>query len=401
MLTCPPLSEEASPSRRAAFRRRICAKARRLQQDPLFRYDPVVDQAALQRDGVIVLPGIFTESATERLIVACKNVQNYNDEWVNKDWLEPSLQSAWAAAGLRPPSSLASPELRAALTGGTQLGSRDSTNLPGIFDGSDFIGLQDDKRVPFLQGFCPEAFACGYDAMLLNAYTHPQMLALQRQMLGPELRFDHCLVFNRKAGFKGGSWHTHAYSEDGLGPTTRNPTVGEARTLIYPEGFAAKDDGGLSIVRGGHLLRDHTMRADGDEAMDSWLKGKNNPLTGEPLVRERLALPSGSLVAALTHAPHMVAKRIHGVRYGALFAYANPDSEKRLPRGQIRANQSELTEQQRKENIARPNYLRRSAAIPTTHADFVPKEWTQLAKAGHVPGIDPTGRHERLFTESA
>ena len=29
---------------------------------------------------------------------------------------------------------------------------------PGLFDGSDFKGLQEDRRAPFLQGFCPEAF---------------------------------------------------------------------------------------------------------------------------------------------------------------------------------------------------------------------------------------------------
>ena len=57
-------------------------------------------------------------------------------------------------------------------------------------------------------------------------------------------------------------------------------------------------------MRGGHLYRDHTLREEDDEAMDAgWLAGKRHPITNEPLVRERLALPPGSLVAALTHAP--------------------------------------------------------------------------------------------------
>ena len=46
-------------------------------------------------------------------------------------------------------------------------------------------------------------------------------------------------------GFAGGGWHSHAYSEDGLGPTTRNPTLGEVRNLLYPDGFKQHDDGGL------------------------------------------------------------------------------------------------------------------------------------------------------------
>ena len=176
---------------RAAWRAKLCDEARLLQQDPLFQYDPVIDQEQFRRDGVVVLPGVYTETATERLTRACQSIQRLNDLWVNKDWLDPLTVAGWAAAGLRPPSALASPELRQRLTGGTQLGARDSSSSPGLFDGSDFKGLQEDKRAPYLQGFCPEAFACGYDAMLLNAYTHPQMLALQRQMLGADLRFDH------------------------------------------------------------------------------------------------------------------------------------------------------------------------------------------------------------------
>ena len=58
-----------------------------------------------------------------------------------------------------------------------------------------------------------------------------------------------------KQGFPGGGWHSHAYTEDGLGPTTRNPPLGEVRNLLYPDGFEQDDDGGLSVVRGGHLHR--------------------------------------------------------------------------------------------------------------------------------------------------
>ena len=176
---------------RAAWRARICEEARQLQQEPLFQYDPVIDQEQFRRDGVLVLPGVYTPAATQRLTLACQRIQRLNDQWVNKDWLDPVTVAGWKAAGLRPPTRLAPSELRGSMTGGTQLGARDSSSSPGLFDGSDFKGLQEHKRAPYLQGYCPEAFACGYDAMLLNAYTHPQMLALQRQMLGADLRFDH------------------------------------------------------------------------------------------------------------------------------------------------------------------------------------------------------------------
>jgi hypothetical protein len=389
---------------RVEWRLRICHEARVLQQDPLFRYEPVLDQEAFRRDGVWVLPGIYTEAATARLLEACKRIQRCNDEWVNHDWLAPPMRAAWTAAGLRPPSALAPSKMRESLTGGTQKGARDSSTKPGLFDGSDFIGLQEDRRAPHMQGFCPEAFACGYDPMLLNAFTHPQMLALQRQMLGSELRFDHCLVFNRKAGFPGGMWHSHAYTQDGQGQTTRNPPLGEVRNLLYPEGFEQYDDGGLSVVRGGHLYRDHTLREKNDDEMDAgWLAGRLHPITAHPLVRERLALPPGSLVAALTHAPHYVDRRRSGVRYGALMVYANPDPQRRLPRDLVRRYHSELSEAEKQKVRSREPYgddvqlLRRSAVTPTTHVDSVPVEWVELAAAGEVPGV--CGQHANLFTE--
>ena len=202
------------------------------------------------------------------------------------------------------------------------------------------------------------------------------------------------LVFNRKAGFIGGGWHTHAYSEDGLGRTIKIPRLGEVRNLIYPQGFRMVDDGGLGVVRGGHLYRDHTLRARDDEEMDTkWLAGKSHPITGKPLVREHLELPPGSLVAALTHVPHVVGPRKEGVRHAALMVYANPDHSCTLPQERIRGDpqSTQLSEKERLEL----NFLRRSAFTPTTHADGVPIEWRRLAAAGRVPGVD--GVHANLF----
>ena len=149
-------------------------------------------------------------------------------------------------------------------------------------------------------------------------------------------------------------------------------------------------------MRGGHLYRDHTLREEDDEAMDAgWLAGKRHPITNKPLVRERLALPPGSLVAALTHAPHYVDRRRSGVRYGALLVYANPDPQRRLPRNLVRRLQSELSEEEKAQ--ATEPYVRRSAVTPTTHADSVPVEWVRLAAEGKVPGV--SGQHADLFTE--
>ena len=62
----------------------------------------------------------------------------------------------------------------------------DSQDSDGLFPGSSFVGLRDDKRAPFLHGFCPESFVAGYSAFMLCVLTHPQMVNLQRQMLGSD-----------------------------------------------------------------------------------------------------------------------------------------------------------------------------------------------------------------------
>ena len=92
-------------------------------------------------------------------------------------------------------------------------------------------------------------------------------------------------------------------------------------------------------MRAGHLYRDRTLWARDDEEMDAtWLAAKSDLLTGKPLVREQLELPPGPLVAALTHAPHVVGPRKEGVRHAALMVYAKPDHARTLPRKQIRGD---------------------------------------------------------------
>jgi hypothetical protein len=55
--------------------------------------------------------------------------------------------------------------------------------------------------------------------------------------------------------------------------------------LVYPEGFAAEDDGGLKFIPGSHLWRDPGgLRAQTDEDLESgWLQGKLHPVTQQPL----------------------------------------------------------------------------------------------------------------------
>jgi hypothetical protein len=104
-------------------------------------------------------------------------------------------------------------------------------------------------------GIWPENFPCGYEPHIMDMLVHPQMLELHRRMLGDDIRFDHNVALNRRGGYPGGGWHSHPYVEDEMGPTDRPPSLGLVRTLAYPEGFGAREDGGVKLVPGSHLHR--------------------------------------------------------------------------------------------------------------------------------------------------
>src|SRR3954453_20909562 len=43
-------------------------------------------------------------------------------------------------------------------------------------------------------------YSAEHDAFLASLIGHPQLVGLARQVLGPEVRFDHCVSLNRPAG---------------------------------------------------------------------------------------------------------------------------------------------------------------------------------------------------------
>ena len=102
-------------------------------------------------------------------------------------------------------------------------------------------------------------FAAEYDSYLESLIPHPQMLKLARQVLGEDIRYDHCVSLNRPGGNNGAGWHSHAYAED-------DPSYGFVRIFLYVNGFKA-DDGGLKAVPGSHLYRDPKIQAATDGAL--------------------------------------------------------------------------------------------------------------------------------------
>ena len=69
------------------------------------------------------------------------------------------------------------------------------------------------SRMP-KEGHEPNRFSAEYDSYLESLIAHPQMLKLARQVLGEDIRYDHCVSLNRPGGNRGIGWHSHGYSDD-------------------------------------------------------------------------------------------------------------------------------------------------------------------------------------------
>ena len=214
------------------------------------------DRERFDEDGVWVWESVLTPEARVALREACKRVQRLNDEWISYDWDSldwEALRAASEPAG--PPGPTASWSLVDDMRppGWSQediaQGLGCTHALPRRETAFQTLGYRrpqwDHPRVPVLQGYPPEMFAAGYDATIMRCMTHEQMIELHQRMLGDVVRFDHNTLLNRKQGFPGQAWHSHQYSEDNEGVTTKAPALGQVRTLVYPDGFKAQGDGGL------------------------------------------------------------------------------------------------------------------------------------------------------------
>ena len=84
--------------------------------------------------------------------------------------------------------------------------------------------------------------------------------------------------------------------------------------LIYPAGIQAGASS-LSVLPGGHLLRDVALSGGEDGELRRYLQAQRatHPVTGQQLEPEDTApLPPGSLVCGLSHAPHRVGPNLNG-----------------------------------------------------------------------------------------
>ncbi|HAK51521.1 MAG TPA: hypothetical protein DCM54_06405 [Gammaproteobacteria bacterium] len=165
----------------------------------------------------------------------------------------------------------------------------------------------------------PKKHAAEYDEYLQSLIAHPQILDLARRVLGPSIRWDHCVSLVRAAEKLLLDWHTHDYAQS-------NPALGFIRIFVYIEGFKP-DDGGLKVVPGSHLFRERSLHfATDEELIEGWLHGKTHPQTGEPLQIQYLDAPPGTVIVMWTHTLHGVTAKLPGTHtpHAVVYAYRNP-----------------------------------------------------------------------------
>jgi hypothetical protein len=163
-------------------------------------------------------------------------------------------------------------------------------------------------------------YAAEYDDYLGSLIADPQMLELASNILGENVRYDHCVSLIRPGGNAGSGWHTHGYGDN-------QPELGFIRIFFYVNGFTP-DDGGLKAVPGSHLYRRVGIRSsvEDEEMWSTWGQDRKHPETGaEMQVKNLTALP-GTVAVMWTHALHGVTPRQEGsdIRWCVVYAYRNP-----------------------------------------------------------------------------
>jgi len=268
-------------------------------------------------EGYAVLKGIMTDEAREAWVAAAVTGQRINDALLRADWTEVD----WERLGrTQPKESLTHDAIEKAIGG--------SQKVPQADDRAGVKTLR-------IHSVFAEYFPSGHVPFLMNVLTHPQMLQLQKMCMRCNyIYFDHNQLLTRPDGYPGGNWHIHKIGagRDNCGVADLEEYQAQPNanlTLCYPEGFGAKSDGGLKIVRGSHLFRDSEgCQFANDEEMEAqWLANRFHPVTSEPMQIERLSLPPGSVVCCLSHAAHAVAPKEAGkkTRWCSLYCYKKAD----------------------------------------------------------------------------
>jgi hypothetical protein len=218
------------------------------QRQPIFDGERIaqIDRRQFLEDGFVLLDGVMTEHGRRAWATALQRGQAMRDAMIRENWLTSIDWQALFRAS--PPTERPTAEQILAAEGSTQ-------EPPG----DESCGTTTLKN----HGIFIDHFSAGHLPFLMDVLTHQQMLQLQRALLGCEhVLLDHNSLLNRKGGYEGGGWHSHSMNSKNWAPMREfddgRPVTPEhydrqpnfVLNLVYPEGFAAEDDGGLKFVPG-------------------------------------------------------------------------------------------------------------------------------------------------------
>eukprot|EP01048_Picozoa_sp_COSAG05_P005937 COSAG05_NODE_367_length_10739_cov_10.311842_5_plen_372_part_00 len=234
----------------------------RQREEPIFNKakleaELTAQAGCFERDGYLVLPGVMTASATRRWVQSLQRTQELNDRLLRLDW---ASEIDWPALGWErgePPEGLTG-QMIARATGGAQRLAPQTT----------------DNGLLLLRQMCvlPEYFPPAHDGHMMRCLFHPEILDLQRRLLGANaIYIDNIQLSNKVAPYDGGGWHVHGTGLAGSGHVhaeqcdntglcadvkqyMAQPCI--CLMLVYPEGMNDVDGGNINIIRGSHLFRD-------------------------------------------------------------------------------------------------------------------------------------------------
>lgn len=277
------------------------------------------------REGHLLLPGILTEEATAKMIASVENVKRIDDQ------------------------KRATQRGRKAISDFLKRWPKAQQDCKKVDFNFQFLSELEQVRNtnPDLRWLLPRHVAAEHDEYLESVIGHPQLLAIVRQILGDDIRFDHLSALPRVPGSKEVAWHTHEYADGQFpfhvpfNPTGSLPKVGQLqdsifskndrslgyiRVFFYVSGLE-EGNGNLKVVPGSHHYRlPNTTACNDTHFQETWLKGKKNPVTGKKLEVKELSAPRGTVILLWTHGAHGVNPRHKKspTRWSLVAAYRNP-----------------------------------------------------------------------------
>ena len=201
-------------------------------------------KARMDTDGHLVLPGILTDEAVDRLIASMSKIQTIAST------IEQTSEGRRA---------------RAALSKSFQAWMQAHADAPQTAKDAKRAKFQEElaklrARHPELQKLGVGQTAMEYDDYLESCVGHPQMLRLARDVLGEEIRFDHMVALNRPGGNPPMGYHAHEYADNktSFENDEQFPKVGSLAPEVSPDAKVPNDPS-LGMIRICKRLKEHRL----------------------------------------------------------------------------------------------------------------------------------------------